>query len=239
MAPGVKPANTQDSIHARLSSHASNPSLSSMNIGPYYRSVTGSSWVSASPISESRRSSVNNHPASTRMPPPISRTTLSSGPTPSVADVPGTGVGPMGYVTLEVAENEAATTSNIPSLNYSTSSPPGPYAPVGSLNPRHSTSNFVYGFQTMPTSQHLPFNRSSSPPLETPTTLYSYSVETGPKADNADQDSNISGTLISGEKYAPLQRPSPKIGDAPHSLRGHDLDQKPQRETIGYSRGRY
>ena len=208
----MKPPGDRGTDRVRLPSHPSISNLSAVNDGMPYRGSNGGSWTSVSSTSESRRSSANYQSTSSLMPPPGSRAALSSGVTIPIAGVPNTTIGPTGYVTLGMAEGEAATASNVPSLNYSSSSPSSSFTSLSSMNPRQSASGYSSGLPAMSTSHDSLLSRSSSPPPPNSTTLYSYSTDTSSKSDHLDQDGGVGGTLISGQTYAPLQRPPSRRG---------------------------
>ena len=239
IAPTARTSSDQGGGRARLSSHYSNPNLSAVNGGPIYRNYSGSNWTAASSISESRRSSLNNQPTSTLMPPPIPRPSLASRSSHSITDVPGSNMGHIGYIALGMAGSERPGQSNVSSLNYSSSSPSGSYVPFGSHNPRHSAPTFTSGLQGLSIPHDSLFTRSSSPPPTATATLYSYSTDTGSKSDNGEQDAAASGTLISGQKYAPLQQPPSRRGSSADTLHENELSRGVQRETVSNLGSRY
>ncbi|KAF2233824.1 hypothetical protein EV356DRAFT_533363 [Viridothelium virens] len=236
-APAVKSNSEQTDVCARLSSHDSNPNLGAVNASPMYRNTSGTNWMGSSSGPESRRSSLNNHLVSTLMPPPVSRPSLSSGATIPIGDVPNANITPMGYVTLGIADNEGPTASNVPSFNYSSSCPSNSYASLGSLNLSRSAPSFSSALPAMPSSHDTLFSRSTSPPPTT--TLYSYSTDTGSKSDSADQDAGSSGTLVSGQKYAPLHQPPARCESNAEDPRGDRFAGGVQRDTVEDLENRY
>ena len=229
-------SSEQGGGRAHLSSHYSNPDLSSVDYGPGYRNFRGSNWATTGPVSESRRSSLNNQSVSNLMPPPISRPSLSSVSTIPMADVPSTSIGPMGYVSLGMADtNEGPTTPAGLALNYSSSSPSHSYTSLGSFNTRSSAPTFTSGLSTLPSAHNSLLSRSgSSPPRATSTTLYSYSADTGSKSDGSDQDAGASGTLVSGQRYAPLQQLPSRRSSTTDDLHENDFSRGGQRKAFDH-----
>jgi len=125
--------------------------------------------------------------------------------------------GVLGYIPVTATSSpEPSPTSTAPSLTYSTASESMPASIIG-----NGYSNFRHhGLPHVSSSEGLLSRHGSS------SNLYSFSTDSSSKRNSLGEISPTEGTLVSGQRYAPLCQPQPQHASSVDALRRDSLDQR-------------
>ncbi|OCL12789.1 hypothetical protein AOQ84DRAFT_226949 [Glonium stellatum] len=154
---------------------------------------------------------------------PSSITSSSSGeitastPSKSYGSTTTTSDGVLGYIPHVATKSpEPSPTSTAPPIAYSAASESMPAPVIGS-----GYSNFRHhGIPNVSSSEGLLSRHGSS------SNLYSFSTDSSSKRNSLGEASSTEGTLVNGQRYAPLCQPQPRHRTSVDALRRNSFDQR-------------